>query len=312
MGAKILRGILVPLPTVFDYDGEVDESGMRELVDFYVDARVHGLFVCGSFGMGPAMTSAQRKRVTDLVAGHLAGRAPFVVHCGTVDVYSAIDLARHARAAGAAAIGIVPPFYYSDHTDFEIIEHYRWIAEAVELPMLIYDNPQYSGIAMPVDRVLRIKAAVPSVRAIKLNLMPLESALEYLRRLPDDIAVYSAGVSNLMAGKPKGFDGVINPPTAHVPELAVAFWDALEANDLAAAVRYHQQLDEIAGAVMRLWKTGGRIAYKEALKLRGLDIKMFPRWPSRELGPDDILFLRRAHEQAGAADFLGKRRVRAA
>lgn len=312
MSSKILRGILVPLPTVFGHDGEIDESGMRELVDFYVDGRVHGLFVCGSFGMGPAMTSAQRKRVADLVAERLAGRLPFIVHCGTVDVYSAIELARHARAAGALAIGIVPPFYYSDHTDFEIIEHYRAIAEAVDLPVLIYDNPQYSGIAMPVERVLRIKAAVPAVRAIKLNLMPLESALDYLRRLPDDIAVYSAGISNLLAGKPKGFDGAINPPTAHMPELCVAFWDALEANDFGAAVRYHGQLDAIAGAVMRLWKSGGRIAYKEALKLRGLNIKMFPRWPSQEIGADDLAYLRRAHEQAGAADFLGKRRVLAA
>lgn len=312
MSAKILRGIVIPLPTVFDHDGEVDEPGMRELVEFYVEARVHGFFVCGSFGMGPAMSVEQRKRVTELVAKQLRGRLPFIVHCGTVDVYSAIDLARHARTVGAIGIGIVPPFYYSDHTDFEIIEHYRWIAEAVDLPMVIYDNPQYSGIAMPVDRVLRIKAAVPSVRGIKLNIMPLESALDYLRRLPDDVAIYSGGISNLMAGKPKGFDGVINPPTAHVPEICVEFWDALEADNLTAAARYHSQLDEIAGAVMRLWKTGGRVAYKEALKLRGLDIKMFPRWPSRELSADDVALLRRAHEQAGAAEFLGKKRVRAA
>ena len=307
--AKLLQGILVPIPTVFDYDGEVDEPGMRALVQFYLDAQVHGLFPCGSFGMGPAMSVDQRKRVAELIAETVNGRIPLVVHCGTVDVFSAIDLAKHAKGLGSLAIAIVPPFYYSDHTEYEILEHYRRIAEAVDSPLFIYDNPQYSGIHMQVERVLRLKEAIPSIRGIKLNIMSVERALEYLRLLPEDIAIFSAGVSNLLTGKPKGFDGTVNPPTAHVPELCVSFWDALALDDFAKAIHYHYQLDAIAGIVMELWKTRGRIAYKEALKLRGLEIKMFPRWPSKELGPEDVARLREVHERVGAGYFVGQRRV---
>ncbi len=307
---KLLRGILIPLPTVFLLNGEVDVDVMKELVDFYVDSGVQGLFVCGSYGMGPAMRMDQRKQVADLVAKQLNGRIPFIVHCGTVDVYSAVELTDHAKSIGALASALLPPFYYSDHTEYEIIEHFRFVSESVDIPIMIYDNPKYTGIEMNVDRVLRIIDKVPAVRAIKLNIMTAERALGYLRMLPQDFAVFPSVISSLIAGKPKGFDGLMNPPTSHLPELQVNYWNAIDNEDWTEAALCHWQLSEIDGVITEFWKSNGRAPFKEAMKLRGIPVKMFPRWPIKDLTQQQIGMIFKHHEEVGLGKFIADRSMK--
>lgn len=307
---KLMRGVVIPLPTVFDADGEVDIELMKQLIKFYLDAKVNGFFVCGSFGMGPAMRTDQRKQVVELVAEQVDGRVPFVTHCGAVDTFTAIELAKHAEQAGSTAVALVPPFYYNDHTDYEILEHYRQTANAVHIPMFIYDHEKYTGIHMRVDRVLWLKKEIPSIRGVKLNMMGTGRALGYLRQLPQDVAVFTGSVQNLLAGKPIGFDGVINPATAHVPELTVNLWNALEHNKYEDAVHYHHQADTISGTLQGLWGKKGRSAHKEALKLRGFDIKMFPRYPSQDMNAEDLEALRSVHEEVGVEWALNTKEVR--
>lgn len=308
-GKKMLRGVLVPLPTLFLPNGEVDYEAMNELVDFHVNAGVHGLFVNGSFGMGPAMNTEQRKQVAEFVAKKLNGKIPFIVHCGTVDVYSAIELTAHARSIGALASALLPPYYYSDHTEYEIIEHFRVISEAVDIPLMIYDNPQYTGIDMGPERVLRIKEKVPAIRAIKLNMMTTERSLTYLRKLPADIALFHSVNSALMFNEPKGFDGLMNPPTSHLPELQVAYWNAVDNGDFSKASTYHWKLSEIEAVIAEFWKSNGRAPFKEAMKMRGLPVKKFPRWPIQDLTEEQVRSIYQRHEELGLGEFIGSRNV---
>src|SRR5579862_6900099 len=140
-----IRGVLLPLPTIFDGHGKVDEPLLRDLTRFYLEKGVHAFFLCGSYGQGPAMSSGQRKHVVSLVADEVANRAPIVVHIGSVDPYTAIELGRHARSVNADAVALVGPYYYSDRLPDEIILHFKMIDEAVQLPLLVYDNPMYQG-----------------------------------------------------------------------------------------------------------------------------------------------------------------------
>src|SRR5665213_73509 len=96
-----LSGMFVPVPTAFDDDGSIDANMMRELIDHYIGAGVDALFFAASCGNGPAMSVEERKQLATLALKHVAGRLPVVVHCGTADPYTSIDLARHAIAAGA-------------------------------------------------------------------------------------------------------------------------------------------------------------------------------------------------------------------
>lgn len=299
-GRKLARGIVIPLPTVFEPDGEVDFPLMERLVDFYLDAGVHGFFVLGSIGQGPAMRLDQREETAAFVLRRVAGRIPCIVHVGTPDVQSAVRLAERAERDGASAVAVVPPYYYSDHSEYELAEHYRRVAAAVSIPLVVYDNPQYSGIPMPPERVARLREAIPSLRGIKLNIMDLDRAYEYRQLLPDDVAIWTGSVSYVLPGVPYGFDGAINPPTLHVPELTVALWDAVVGEDWPRAFELHGRVTAVNLAVMRIWKrTQSRAVYREALRLRGFDVKLFPRWPTQELSEADRAELAAAHEQAG-------------
>jgi dihydrodipicolinate synthase/N-acetylneuraminate lyase len=140
-----VRGIVLPSPTVFLEDGRVDEKLMRELTDWFIDCGVHAFFVLGSYGQGPAMTPDERKKVAQIVVQQVKHRVPVVVHIGAVDPFTAIDLGKHAKSIGADAIGHVGPYYYADRSEYEIIEHFKMVDRALGMPILVYNNPRYSG-----------------------------------------------------------------------------------------------------------------------------------------------------------------------
>ena len=121
----MIRGVLLPIITPFDEKVRIDENIMRQLVDFHIKAGVHGLFVLGSTGQGPAMTIDERKQAAAIALDQAKSRVPVIIHVGTADAGSAVELAEHAAAHKADAVAIVPPYYYSDHTEYEIIAHYK-------------------------------------------------------------------------------------------------------------------------------------------------------------------------------------------
>jgi len=153
----MIRGVLLPIITPFDEKVRVDEPVMRALVDFHIKAGVQGLFVLGSTGQGPAMTIEERKQAAAIALDQARSRVPVIIHIGTADAQSTVELAEHAAAHKADAVAVVPPYYYSDHTEFEIIAHYKAVAKAVSLPIFIYENPKYSGISIPPALAVRMK-----------------------------------------------------------------------------------------------------------------------------------------------------------
>ncbi len=164
----MIRGILLPIITPFDERGRVVEQLMRQLVDFHIKALVQGLFVLGSTGQGPAMAGEERKKAAAIALDQARSRVPVVIHVGTADADSTAELAAHAAAHNADAVAVVPPYYYSDHTEYEIIAHYKAVAKAVPLPIFIYENPKYAGISVPPGFAVRIKEQVPTLRGIKV------------------------------------------------------------------------------------------------------------------------------------------------
>ena len=222
----MIRGVLLPIITPFDDKVRVDEQIMRELVDFHIAAGIHGLFVLGSTGQGPAMSIEQRKQAAAVALDQAKSRVPVVIHVGTADAQSTVELAEHAASNNADAVAIVPPYYYSDHSEFEIIAHYKAVAKAVPLPIFIYENPKYSGISVPPGVALRMKEQVAALKGIKVA-YGQGALLEYVRLLPD-VSVFT-GNADLFGLVPFGLAGMINPPTSFVPELCVELVKSLDA-----------------------------------------------------------------------------------
>lgn len=296
----MIRGILVPLITPFDEKGLVDEPMMRRLVDFYVKAGVQGVFALGSSGQGPVMSVAERKRAAAITVDQAAKRLPVIVHVGTADAESTVELAEHAAETGASGIGVIPPYYYSDHSEYEIFAHYRAVAHAVPLPILIYENPKYSGISIPPDFAARMKQEIPTIRAIKVA-YGQGALLEYVRLFPPDVSVFT-GNADLFGLVPFGLAGMINPPTSFLPELCVALWRALDAKRYEEAVEAQRRVDTAQRLVARALRRYGRIALAEVFRMRGFAIKHFPKWETQPMPREARDELAREIKTAGLMD----------
>src|SRR3954466_2039530 len=185
-----IKGLIAAIPTVFDGKGEPNLPMIEQLADFYLNAGAHGFFVLGSQGQGAACRIDQRKAVAEVVVGRVAGRVPVIVQVGAVDPYSSMELGAHAKSIGADAIGIVGPYYYSDRNEWELMEHYRLVDQATGLPILLYNNPQYSGYQCPPAFMAKLRAAMPNVFGANLADGNVIQASQYLSVLSRDFAVF--------------------------------------------------------------------------------------------------------------------------
>jgi len=279
----VLKGILIPVITPFDDKGLVDEPVLRQLVDFYMAASVQGLFALGSSGQGPAMSTSERKRAADIIIDQAAGRSPVIVHVGTADAESTVELAEHAAEKGAAAVGVIPPYYYCDHSEFEIMAHFCAVARAVPLPIYIYENPKYSGISISPQFGQRMKEEIPTIRGMKVA-YGAGAMLDYVKLFPSDVSVFT-GNADIFGLVPFGVAGMINPPTSFVPELCVRLWHALEKEDYSKAVDLQRQVNTVAQIVIGNIKRYGRATVAETFRMRGLPVKRFPKWETKPLPP---------------------------
>ena len=142
----MIEGILHPLITPFTEAGDVDEAEFRSLLDGGLELGVHGFFLLGSQGQGPTLSYEERARVAAVAVRHVKGRVPVIIHVGTTDLRSTAWLAQAAEEAGADAVAVVPPYYYSDHPPEEIDAHYIGVGRATSLPLVVYNNEKYAGV----------------------------------------------------------------------------------------------------------------------------------------------------------------------
>jgi 4-hydroxy-tetrahydrodipicolinate synthase len=281
------RGMLAPIPGVFDGKGEPDLPMMESLVDFYMDAGVHGFFVLGSQGQGAACTIEQRKAIAETVVKRIDGRVPVIVQVGAADPYTSCELGAHAKSIGSDAIGIVGPYYYSDRSEWELIEQHKEVDAATGLPILLYNNPQYSGYPTPPAMMKKLKEAMPNVFGSKLANGNLGQAKAYLRTLGDDFVIF-VPIDMMLPGMLVGVAGSIaaGAPVT-VPEAGVRLIEAIWAKDYALAQRIQVLLIEHSDrtAVLRQY---GRRTTLEGLRIRGQAVKEYPRWTTKPMTAEHL------------------------
>ncbi|MBN1152826.1 MAG: dihydrodipicolinate synthase family protein [Dehalococcoidia bacterium] len=148
------RGIIPPMMTAFNKDGEIYEKGTREMVEFIVP-HVQGLYPVGSYGSGPMMSIAERKRTAEIVIDQVKGRVPVIVHVGCSDTKNTVDLAKHAESIGAAGVGAVTP-YYNEYNQEAIYVHFKTLLDSVGIPVFVYNNPKLSGNTISIDTMKKL------------------------------------------------------------------------------------------------------------------------------------------------------------
>ena len=283
-----LSGTVIPLPTPFDANGEVDENVFRQIIEFEVSAKADGIMVAGSYGQGPVMRSDQRERVAEIAVNQVDGRVPVVVHVGAPDVQAVLSLAKHSEKTGANALLIVPPYYYTDHSEYEITAHYKAVARAVSLPIYIYNNKRYAGIDITPEYARQLVEEIPTIRGIKLAWGTAEETASYVNGLRGiDFGVFPGTATDSIAAADLGARGTFAPLASLFPELCIDLWKAAVDKQREQALVLQERAKRLNGVLSECVKKVGRTAFKEFYRIRGIRMTVYPRWPARQLSDEE-------------------------
>jgi 4-hydroxy-tetrahydrodipicolinate synthase len=235
-----LTGCGTALVTPFTRDGSVDEPALRKLVDWQITEGVHFLVPCGSTGEAATMTSAEHRRVVEIVVEQASGRVPIVAGAGSNDTKRAVAMSREMKAAGATHLLHVSPMY-NKPPQRGIIAHFRAIADATDLPVIVYNVPGRTGSNIEAKTTLAL-ADVANVVAIKEASGNLGQITDILRDRPPGFCVLSGDAELTLAVMAAGGDGVISVVSNATPRAMAELTEHAAAGRLARARELHLKL----------------------------------------------------------------------
>lgn len=250
---KLLEGISPPLVTPLLADGELDEAGLRRLVDYVVAGGVHGIVVLGSSGEAALLLPEVRRRVVEVAIEQANGRVPVVVGTGEPGTALAVESTRFAKQAGAAGAIVVPPFYYP-HDQEAVKRHYRTLRERVDLPLLAYHIPGMTKVPIEAETLLELAGDGTLV-----GMKDSAGSFAYYQRVVDGtrgnakFAALQGSDQFLFAGLHYGGDGAISVISQVAPKVMVALYDAARAGDWERARALHGQWQRVSTAMGPGW-----------------------------------------------------------
>jgi 4-hydroxy-tetrahydrodipicolinate synthase len=276
-----LSGVLTALATPFTSDGQIDENTLRRLVDRSIDGGVDGVVACGSTGEFAAMSGAERRLVVETVIDQTAGRVPVVAQTGAVSTAEAIELSRHAEAAGASVLMVVAP-YYEPLTLEETLQYLRTVADAVDIPIMLYNLPSATGVNLAPATVGQIAREVDNIRYIKDTSADMAQAGQLIHNYGDVISTFVGWDSLLLAALTEGAAGFMAGTANVMPAQLVSIHRALVAGELDRARREWARIYPLIDAIM---SAPFIAAVKTALNAVGFPVGS-PRKPLLDLDPD--------------------------
>jgi 4-hydroxy-tetrahydrodipicolinate synthase len=240
MTTSTLRGCGTALVTPFTRDGSVDERALRALVDWQIDEGIHFLVPCGSTGEAATLSSAEHRRVVSIVVEQARGRVPVCAGAGSNDTRKAIALSQEMKAAGASHLLHVTPMY-NKPPQRGLIAHFRAIADAVDLPIVVYNVPGRTGGNMEARTTLEL-ANLPNIVAVKEASGNLSQIGDILQRRPAGFSVLSGDDALTMSVMGAGGDGVISVVSNATPRAMADLTNRMAAGDVAGALEIHNRL----------------------------------------------------------------------
>ncbi len=234
------RGSLVAIVTPMSEDGALDLDALRRLVDWHIAEGTDGIVIVGTTGESPTVDFDEHCQLIRVTVEQAAGRVPVIAGTGANSTSEAIELTECARAAGAAAgLSVVP--YYNKPTQEGLYLHYKKIAEAVDLPLMLYNVPGRTVADLANDTVLRL-AQVPGIVGLKDATGNMERASDLLRRAPKDFALYSGDDASGLPFMLLGGHGVISVTANVAPRLMHQMCEAAFAGNLALGREINNKL----------------------------------------------------------------------
>jgi dihydrodipicolinate synthase/N-acetylneuraminate lyase len=231
------KGVFPPVITPLTTDGKVNEAAYRTVLDFQIGEGAHGFWVCGAAGEGFVLRDEERIRIAEVSADQVRGRAKTIMHVGATTTESAVRIAKGSEAAGVDAIASVPPLLYKTSDD-GIVAYYRALAEAVDLPLFVYNLPGITGVEVTPPLMKRLVEEVPQIAGIK------HSALNFFNTYGFNqlgIAVFIGNSGLFLPALTIGAIGTIGSPLNVAPRIYADVYDAYLKGDLAKAEKLQQK-----------------------------------------------------------------------
>jgi len=214
----MINGSITALVTPFK-DGTVDEAAFQDFIEWQIKSGTHGLVPCGTTGESATLTDKEHRRVIELCVEAANGRVPVIAGAGSNETTVSIAYAKKAKDVGADAALVVTP-YYNKPTQEGLYQHHKAIAEAVDIPNILYNVPGRTAVDMTVETTLRL-AQIPNIVGIKDATGDMQRAKELLAQCPSDFAIYSGDDETATELMMMGGKGSISV-TANVNPAAIA------------------------------------------------------------------------------------------
>lgn len=287
------HGVLVALVTPF-IDGQLDEQGLVDLIEFQIENGTHGIVPCGTTGESATISFAEHKKVIELTVKAVDGRVPVVAGTGANNTLEAIELTESAKNSGADAVLSVVPYYNKPNQEGMYL-HFKEIAEKVDIPLFLYNVPGRTVANMMPETVARL-AEIDNIIGIKEATGSLEQGTDVLRMCPEDFIVLSGDDFTSMPLTLIGGKGVISVISNVYPEGMAKMMEAALSGDLKVAKEQHYAMYTM---MKLMFCNPNPVPAKKALELMGKIQNGSPRLPLAPMDAPSVEKLKVAMAELG-------------
>ena len=273
------EGILPAIATPMGTDGRFNEAAFREVMEFNIQAGVDGFWVAGGTGESVLLDDDENMAIARAAADQNRGRIKNIMHVGAPTTLRAARMAENAAAAGVEAICCVPPFFYRQSDD-SIVEHYRTVAAAADIPLFVYNLPQSTGVEVTPELMAKIQDRVPQLKGLKHSSVNFTNVYNWVDMGLECLIGSSA---LMLPALTIGATGCVDGPPNIAPELWVEIWRAYRSGDLTRAEEAQRRATRLTMVVREF---GMHAVIKALLSYRlGIDVGD-PRLPTKPLTPE--------------------------
>ena len=287
--------------TPFKPDGSIDEKALRRFVDFQIDGGVDMLLPCGTTGEGATLDDNETDRVLQIVIEQSKRRVPVIVGAGSNSTSKAVQMTKRAKKLGADGVLSVGP-YYNKPTQQGYYEHFKAIAEADDIPVVVYNVPGRTGGNIEAKTMLRI-AEIRNIAAVKEASGNLGQIMDVIRDAPRDFRVLCGDDAMALAVIALGGDGIVSVVSNEAPGMMSAMIDAALEGNLSKAKELHYKLLPLMNIN---FVESNPIPVKAALAMMGL-IEENYRLPMVRMTPANREKLVKVMEEAGLLQGVTRR-----
>lgn len=275
-------------------DGEVNEEGFRAVMEDNIQAGVHGFWTAGGTGESVLLTDEENHRLAKAAADQNQGRTNVIMHVGAQTTARAARNAEHAAKAGVEAVCAVPPFFVRPG-DKGVVEYYKAVGAAADLPLFVYNLPQATGVEITPDLMKQLQDNVPQLTGLKHSAPDMNNVYLFSKM---GLKVFTGAGRLMLPAMTVGATGCVDGPPCLAPELWVEIWNAYQARDLDRAEAAQAKANEVMDVIVELGYIGAlKTAVGERLGIATGD----PRSPNLSATPEQKAAVREAVYRLGLA-----------